>query len=146
KRRKDIARFSGAEVDETGIGIGEDSVPVESTDRDWMFMPVLFICAFTITALVAVLAVHLAKHRRYYYNSNITHIAPEDIEGKSSLAYQELCRQRIAQEPGSGRGSKSSSTSSWCEEAVQQSSIDISTGHVILNFLQECLADPTKIE
>ncbi|KIH66569.1 Protein-tyrosine phosphatase, partial [Ancylostoma duodenale] len=114
KRRKDIARFSGAEVDETGIGIGEESVPVESTDRDWMFMPVLFICAFTITALVTVLA--------------------------------ELCRQRIAQEPGSGRGSKSSSTSSWCEEAVQQSSIDISTGHVILNFLQECLADPTKIE
>ncbi|EPB68380.1 Protein-tyrosine phosphatase [Ancylostoma ceylanicum] len=114
KRRKDIARFSGAEVDETGIGIGEESVPVESSDRDWMFMPVLFICAFTITALVTVLA--------------------------------ELCRQRIAQEPGSGRGSKSSSTSSWCEEAVQQSSIDISTGHVILNFLQECLADPTKIE
>ncbi|KAL6725933.1 hypothetical protein Aduo_007953 [Ancylostoma duodenale] len=144
KRRKDIARFSGAEVDETGIGIGEESVPVESTDRDWMFMPVLFICAFTITALVTVLAVHLVKHRRYY-GSNITH-AVDDIEGKSSLAYQELCRQRIAQEPGSGRGSKSSSTSSWCEEAVQQSSIDISTGHVILNFLQECLADPTKIE
>ncbi|EYB86806.1 hypothetical protein Y032_0273g999 [Ancylostoma ceylanicum] len=144
KRRKDIARFSGAEVDETGIGIGEESVPVESSDRDWMFMPVLFICAFTITALVTVLAVHLVKNRRYY-GSNITH-AVDDVEGKSSLAYQELCRQRIAQEPGSGRGSKSSSTSSWCEEAVQQSSIDISTGHVILNFLQECLADPTKIE
>ncbi|VDM82498.1 unnamed protein product [Strongylus vulgaris] len=142
KRRKDIARFSGAQVDETGIGIGEDTVPVESSDRDWMFMPVLFICAFTITALVSVLAVHLMKNRRYY-NNNITHNI-DDIEGKSSLAYQELCRQRIAQEPpGSGRGSKSSSTSSWCEEAVQQSSIDISTGH---NFLQECLADPTKIE
>ncbi|KAK6745777.1 hypothetical protein RB195_012098 [Necator americanus] len=144
KRRKDIARFSGAEVDETGIGIGEESVPIESSERDWMFMPVLFICAFTITALVTVMAVHLVKHRRYY-GSNITHAA-DDIEGKSSLAYQELCRQRIAQEPGSGRGSKSSSTSSWCEEAAQQSSIDISTGHVILNFLQECLADPSKIE
>ncbi|KAK5970520.1 IA2, partial [Trichostrongylus colubriformis] len=59
---------------------------------------------------------------------------------------QELCRQRMTQDTGSGRGSKSSSTSSWCEEAVAQSSIDISTGHVILNFLQECLADPSKIE
>ena len=57
KRRKDIQRFSGAEVAETGIGIGEDSLPVESTDRDWIFMPVLFICAFTITALLSVLAV-----------------------------------------------------------------------------------------
>ncbi|CAJ0597157.1 unnamed protein product [Cylicocyclus nassatus] len=145
KRRKDIARFSGAEVDETGIGIGEDSVPVESSARDWMFMPVLFVCAFTITALLSVLAVHLVKQRRHYYNNNIQNI--DDIEGKSSLAYQELCRQRIAQDPpGSGRASKSSSTSSWGEEAIQQSGIDISTGHVILNFLQECLADPTKIE
>ncbi|VDK55444.1 unnamed protein product, partial [Cylicostephanus goldi] len=108
-------------------------------------MPVLFVCAFTITALLSVLAVHLVKQRRHYYNNNIQNI--DDIEGKSSLAYQELCRQRIAQDPpGSGRASKSSSTSSWGEEAIQQSGIDISTGHVILNFLQECLADPTKIE
>ncbi|WKY02389.1 hypothetical protein Q1695_015997 [Nippostrongylus brasiliensis] len=147
KRRKDIARFSGAQVDETGIGIGEESVPVESSDRDWMFMPVLFICAFTITALVSVLAIHLTKNRRHYAN-NIMHAGGDgDIEGKSSLAYQELCRQRMTQgDTGSGRGSKSSSTSSWCEEAVAHSSIDISTGHVILNFLQECLADPQKIE
>nr|CDJ88416.1 Protein-tyrosine phosphatase domain containing protein [Haemonchus contortus] len=144
KRRKDIARFSGAQVDETGIGIGEDSVPVESSDRDWMFMPVLFICAFTITALISVMAVHLMKHRRFY-TTNITN-GLHDIEGKNSLTYQELCRQRMNQDTGSGRGSKSSSTSSWCEEAVAQSSIDISTGHVILNFLQDCLADPSKIE
>ncbi|KAK6058261.1 hypothetical protein COOONC_04170 [Cooperia oncophora] len=144
KRRKDIARFSGAQVDETGIGIGEDSVPVESSDRDWMFMPVLFICAFTITALVSVLAVHMVKHRRFYASNLMS--GGLDVEGKSNMTYQDLCRQRMTQDSGSGRGSKSSSTSSWCEEAVAQSSIDISTGHVILNFLQECLADPTKIE
>ncbi|KAJ1363786.1 hypothetical protein KIN20_023721 [Parelaphostrongylus tenuis] len=144
KRRRDIAKFSGAQVDETGIGIGEESVPVESSSRDWIFMPVLFICAFTITTLVTVLAVHVMKNRRYYVN-NVIH-AKDDLESKSCLAYQELCRQRMAQEPGSGRGSKSSSTSSWCEEAVSQSNIDISTGHVILNLLQECLADPSKIE
>lgn len=144
KRRRDIAKFSGAEVDETGIGIGEESVPVESSDRDWIFMPVLFICAFTITTLVTVLAVHVMKNRRYYAN-NIIH-AKDDLESKSCLAYQELCRQRMAQEPCSGRGSKSSSTSSWCEEVVSQSNIDILTGHIILNLLQECLADPSKIE
>lgn len=57
KRRKDIARFSGAEVAETGIGSGEDTVPVESTDRDWLFRPVLVICGFTIMALLTVLGV-----------------------------------------------------------------------------------------
>ncbi|KJH43493.1 hypothetical protein DICVIV_10499 [Dictyocaulus viviparus] len=57
KRRKDIAKISGAEIDETGIGIGEDSVPVESSERDWVFMPVLFICAFTIATLLLVVAV-----------------------------------------------------------------------------------------
>uniref|UniRef100_A0A1I7X889 Tyrosine-protein phosphatase domain-containing protein n=1 Tax=Heterorhabditis bacteriophora TaxID=37862 RepID=A0A1I7X889_HETBA len=168
KRRKDIARLSGAEVAETGIGIGEarkrgrgrckecrggsgeavtlqDSVPVESSERDWIFMPVLFICAFTITALLSVLIVHVVKNHRHYKN-NIQHVA-EQMEGKSSLAYQELCRQRMNQEAvPSGRGSKSSSTSSWCEEAASQPSIDISTGHVILNFLQEYLSDPTRIE
>lgn len=144
KRRNDIAKFSGAEVDETGIGIGEESVPIESSDRDWIFMPVLFICAFTITTLVVVLAVHVMKNRRYYPNNILQ--AKDDLESKSCLAYQELCRQRMTQEPGSGRGSKSSSTSSWCEEAVSQSNIDISTGHIILNLLQECLADPSKME
>lgn len=147
KRRKDIQRFSGAEVAETGIGIGEDSLPVESTDRDWIFMPVLFICAFTITALLSVLAVHFVRQRRHYKN-NLAAMT-ENIEGKGSLAYQELCRQRVSSDPGvqaAGRASKSSSTSSWCEEAGTAPSIDISTGHVILNFLQEHLSDPSKIE
>ena len=70
----------------------------------------------------------------------------ENIEGKGSLAYQELCRQRISSDPGvqaAGRASKSSSTSSWCEESGTAPSLDISTGHVILNFLQEHLSGST---
>jgi len=147
KRRQDIQRLSGAEVAETGIGIGDESLPVESTDRDWIFMPVLFICAFTITALLSVLAVHFVRQRRHYKN-NLQHMS-EGLAEKGSLAYQELCRQRISSDPGvqaAGRASKSSSTSSWCEESGIAPSLDISTGHVILNFLQEHLSDPSKIE
>ncbi|CAI5446471.1 unnamed protein product [Caenorhabditis angaria] len=140
KRRKDIARLSGADVRETGIGSGEESLPVESSDRDWFLMPVLFVCAFTITTLGLVAAVQLAKNRRHY-KDNIQQIAEQLDGGKTSFAYQDLCRQRA----DGGRASKSSSTSSWCEE-TSGPTIDISTGHVVLNFLQEYLSEPTKIE
>ncbi|CAD6188203.1 unnamed protein product [Caenorhabditis auriculariae] len=145
KRRKDIARLSGAEVAETGIGIGDESLPIESTDRDWMLAPALFVCVFTITALVIVAAAHLVKSRRHSKN-NIQQMA-DQLDGKSSFAYQDLCRQRASMDiSNGGRASKSSSTSSWCDETAAPPAIDISTGHVVLNFLQECLSEPTKME
>ncbi|CAB3401344.1 unnamed protein product [Caenorhabditis bovis] len=139
KRRKDIARLSGADVRETGIGSGEESLPVESSERDWLMMPLLFVCAFTITTLGLVAGMQFMKNRRHY-KDNIQQIA-DQLDGKTSFAYQDLCRQRA----DGGRASKSSSTSSWCEEASPPT-IDISTGHVVLNFLQEYLSEPTKIE
>lgn len=141
KRRKDIARFSGAEVAETGIGVGDDSVPVESTERDWLFQPVLFICAFTVMALLTVLGAHVYRSRRHY-SSNLAQMA-EGIEGKNSHAYQELCRQRVGE---TSPRSKTSSTSSWCGDETGVPAIDISTGHVVLSFLQDFLSDPSKIE
>ena len=88
-------------------------------------MPVLFVCAFTVTALGLVAAVQIARSRRHY-KDNIQQIA-EQLDGKTSFAYQDLCRQRA----DGGRASKSSSTSSWCEETAAPT-IDISTGHVVL--------------
>ncbi|CAI4227825.1 unnamed protein product [Auanema sp. JU1783] len=144
KRRKDIARFSGAEVAETGIGIGSESVPVESAERDWIFKPILIVCGLTITALISVLSIHLYKNRRYYHQ-NIKQMA-SSFDTKANLTYQDICRQRVGQEPNSGRASKSSSTSSWCGDEAQQPTIDIGTGHVVMNFLQEMLADPSRME
>ncbi|CAJ0942118.1 unnamed protein product, partial [Mesorhabditis belari] len=144
KRRKDIARLSGAEVAETGIGIGQESVPVESVERDWLLVPLLFVCAFTITALVSVLGVHIYRQRSYY-KGNITSLGG-DLEAKAGQEYQELCRQRMLQDTDRPTGSKHSSTSSWCEEGTSQPSIDISTGHVLLNFLQEYINDSKRME
>ncbi|GMT19425.1 hypothetical protein PFISCL1PPCAC_10722, partial [Pristionchus fissidentatus] len=140
KRRKDIAQFSGAEVAETGIGIGEDSVPVASNDQEWFVVPLLFVSIFTITSLTGVLAVHLYKRRRGNYAANIRQLA-DAVDGKSDSVYQELCRQRMSQDPIQ---SKTSSTSSWVED--EKAAIDISTGHVLLNFLQSSLSDPAKID
>ncbi|KHN79045.1 Receptor-type tyrosine-protein phosphatase N2, partial [Toxocara canis] len=147
KRRKDIETLSGVRVDETGIGSGEGVIPVESNGRDGLFMPILLICAFTITALFTVLAVHQVKQRQRNNRAAAIPELAEQIEGKPSALYQDLCRHRMStQEPSSGTNSKHSSTSSWSEEPISHSNMDISTGHVILSFLQEYLQNPSKIE
>jgi protein tyrosine phosphatase len=151
KRRKDIQTLSGVEVDETGIGSGFDVVPVEKNERDWLFFPILFICAFTITTLISVLAVHLVKNRRRTYRENLPEVIDtiEGGSGKATFAYEELCRQRnrmSIHDAAVGVPSKTSSTSSWPDENLLQSELDISTGHIILGFLTEHLERPEKIE
>uniref|UniRef100_A0AC34RF79 Receptor-type tyrosine-protein phosphatase N2 n=1 Tax=Panagrolaimus sp. JU765 TaxID=591449 RepID=A0AC34RF79_9BILA len=154
KRRKDIQTLSGVQVAETGIGSGEDAVPVERSDRDWLFTPILAICAFTITTLVVVLAVHFIKNRRRLIKSNLPEVIDSLEGGKSVAAYEDLCRQRMSSQDtptgvtvNAATVSKTSSTSSWPDESVIQSSkLDISTGHVILSFLKEHLENPDKIE
>ncbi|KAI1729340.1 protein-tyrosine phosphatase domain-containing protein [Ditylenchus destructor] len=152
KRRKDIQTLAGVEVDETGIGSGLDVVPVEKAGRDWLFVPILAVCALTITSLVSVLAVHLYKNRRHSYKSNLPEVI-DSIEGKQCAVYEDLCRQRMNEAPiavsvarvGSTKHSRDS-TSSWPDESLlQTTNLDISTGHVILSFLQDCLKKPSEI-
>ncbi|TKR67343.1 hypothetical protein L596_023511 [Steinernema carpocapsae] len=152
KRRKDIETLSGVAVEETGIGSGVDVVPVQKSDHDHLFTPILMICAFTITALISVMAVHMFRSRRRNFKFNLPEIA-DHLEGKAQLAYEELCRQRMStshegptsvQVAPAGVKSKTSSTSSWTDE-IGSSTMDISTGHVILRFLQEFLEKPEKI-
>ncbi|KAI6235178.1 Receptor-type tyrosine-protein phosphatase N2 [Aphelenchoides besseyi] len=147
KRRKDIQTMAGVKVDETGIGSGVDVVPVERSERDWLFLPILMVCAFTITSLIIVLAVHVIRNRRRPYKSNFPEVV-DHLEGKASTAYEELCRQRMNSQdvPIGITVGKSTSTSSWPDETLLQScNLDISTGHVILSFLQEYLDTPEKI-
>jgi len=114
------------------------------------------ICALTITSLLSVLAVHIYKNKRTHTKFNKSYLPEviDHLEGKPSAVYEELCRQRmsgqdasIAVKIGGGRKtSKQSSTSSWPDESLLQSSnLDISTGHVLLEFLREHLDKPGEI-
>uniref|UniRef100_A0A915DPI8 Tyrosine-protein phosphatase domain-containing protein n=1 Tax=Ditylenchus dipsaci TaxID=166011 RepID=A0A915DPI8_9BILA len=130
KRRKDIQTLAGVQVDETGIGSGVDVVPVERAERDWLFVPILAVCALTIASLVSVLAVHM----------------------QPCTVYEDLCRQRmntqdvpIAVNIGKATSSKHSSTSSCrmsvcCKPARWTSLL---ARH--LSFLQDCLKKPNEI-
>ncbi|XP_051910046.1 receptor-type tyrosine-protein phosphatase N2 [Hippocampus zosterae] len=94
-----------------------------------------------------------------------------DTSSDATATYQELCRQRMAiraserverpetlrhsrlnsvssqfsDGPGAGSPSARSSTSSWCEEPVP-SNMDISTGHMILSYMEDHLKDKNRLE
>ncbi|EJD76628.1 CBR-IDA-1 protein [Loa loa] len=150
KRRKDIQTISGVHVDETGIGSGEEAVPVESETRDRFFTPILAVSAFTLVLLVAIMAIHqIREYRRKRRKSNNRELESQEYGEKALLAYQDLCRYQMAlHEPAiiADVHTNHSSTASWVEEPVGQSSLDISTGHVILSFLRDYLNDKSKIE
>ncbi|VDD96918.1 unnamed protein product [Enterobius vermicularis] len=127
----------------------KEAVPVISESRDRLFVPILVICATTGTALLGLLAAHQIRQRRRksFGSRDITDLA-EEIERKPSTVYQDLCRHRMTtrEASNSGSNSKNSSTSSWCEEPVLHTNLDISTGHILLAFLKEHLQNPQKIE
>lgn len=87
KRRKDIETLAHVNIDETGIGSGEDVLPVERNERDWLFYPILTVCAFTLTSLAVVLAVQMIKSRRRSYRGNLPEIL-DSLNGKASTAYE----------------------------------------------------------
>lgn len=62
-------------------------MPVERSGRDWLFMPILTVCAFTITSLIVVLAIHLYRNRRRSYKGNLPEIL-DHLNGKTSTAYE----------------------------------------------------------
>lgn len=153
KRRKDIQTLAGVRVDETGIGSGEDVVPVERSQRDQLFIPILAVCAMTICALLSVLASTIIRRRRDF-NKKMLPILPQTIGQSDDKIYAELCRQRAENIPHTvavieGQRSKHSSTSSFHENETfgvsNGSDMDIGTGHVLLAFLQKHLEHPNEI-
>ncbi|VIO92566.1 Uncharacterized protein BM_BM1721 [Brugia malayi] len=150
KRRKDIQTVSGVHVDETGIGSGREAVPVESETRDHFFIPILAVSAFTLILLVTVMAVHqIREHRKKIRKSNISEFECDKYNDKTLLAYQDLCRYQMTSHESTGITdihTNRSGTTTWVDEPISQSNLDISTGHVILSFLRDYLNDTSKIE
>ncbi|XP_038077386.1 receptor-type tyrosine-protein phosphatase N2-like [Patiria miniata] len=84
------------------------------------------------------------------------------VEGEATADYQDLCRQRMASkssekpeplsrissvamsEGANPSPSSRSSTSSWSEEPVQ-SNMDISTGHIVLSYMEDHLRNKDRI-
>nr|XP_023660644.1 receptor-type tyrosine-protein phosphatase N2 [Paramormyrops kingsleyae] len=130
----------------------------------------LILTVISIVCIIAVLlastGVYVLRHRSHHkLKEKLTSLGTDASSG-ASATYQELCRQRMAvktERPEPAHGSRinsvssqfsdgpipspsaRSSTSSWCEEPVQ-SNMDISTGHMILSYMEDHLKNKNRLE
>ncbi|XP_056149252.1 receptor-type tyrosine-protein phosphatase N2-like [Lampris incognitus] len=132
----------------------------------------LILTVVSILCIVAVLLgstiVYCLRHRSHHkLKEKLTNLGT-DTGSDATATYQELCRQRMAVKPPAERPepissrinsvssqfndggpavspSARSSTSSWCEEPAH-SNMDISTGHMILSYMEDHLKNKDRLE
>lgn len=152
---------TGLQVVDAGVGKG---VTVEVKKKDGGYVVLTFILVGSIAGVVlAVTIIYLIKrHRRS--REKLAQLAATGDGNEASKDYQDLCRQRMQSkasekpEPlhaASRIGSVSesqvrspssrSSTSSWSEEPAA-TNMDISTGHVVLSYMEDHLKNQDRLE
>ncbi|XP_067109030.1 receptor-type tyrosine-protein phosphatase N2-like [Osmerus mordax] len=135
----------------------------------------LILTVVSILCIVGVLlassVIYCLRHRSHHkLKEKLTNLGT-DAGSDATATYQELCRQRMAVKPPAERPepfqalqsrinsvssqfsdggpavspSARSSTSSWCEEPAH-SNMDISTGHMILSYMESHLKSKDRLE
>ncbi|XP_010131532.1 PREDICTED: receptor-type tyrosine-protein phosphatase N2-like, partial [Buceros rhinoceros silvestris] len=139
----------------------------EESESAKFFLLTLLSLACIAGVLAASGVVYCLRHRAHHRLREKISALGADTGSDAPAAYQELCRQRMAvrtsdrPEPLHASRINSissqfsdgpipspsarSSTSSWCEEPVQ-SNMDISTGHMILSYMEDHLKNKNRLE
>ncbi|XP_070585569.1 receptor-type tyrosine-protein phosphatase N2 [Erythrolamprus reginae] len=131
----------------------------------------MILTLLSITCILGVLltsgVIYCLRHGSHHKLKEKLRSLGSDPSSDATATYQELCRQRMAvktsdcSEPLHASRINSissqfsdgpipspstrSSTSSWCEEPVQ-SNMDISTGHIILTYMEDHLKTKNRLE
>ncbi|XP_043917964.1 receptor-type tyrosine-protein phosphatase N2 isoform X2 [Protopterus annectens] len=166
-----LEKSTGLKIQQSGTG--EKSklklLPhtAEKEDSTKFIVLTLISIVCIIGVLVASGVISCLRHNSHHkLKEKLTSLGTETSSDATS-AYQELCRQRMAvkvsdrPEPLHTSRINSissqfsdgpmpsptarSSTSSWCEEPVQ-SNMDISTGHMILSYMEDHLKNKNRLE
>nr|XP_051713007.1 receptor-type tyrosine-protein phosphatase N2 isoform X3 [Oryctolagus cuniculus] len=166
-----LEKASGLKILQTGTGSKSQLklLPHQAEQEDSTKFIVL-----TFLSVACILAVLLASGLLYCIRHSSHYKLREKLSGlgghpgaDATAAYQELCRQRMAVRPSDRpegqhtsrinsvssqfsdgpmpSPSARSSTSSWSEEPVQ-SNMDISTGHMILAYMEDHLKNKNRLE
>ncbi|XP_045080751.1 receptor-type tyrosine-protein phosphatase N2 [Coregonus clupeaformis] len=143
-----------------------------STAESTKYMILTVVSILCIVAvLLASTVVYCLRHRSHHkLKEKLTNLGT-DTGSDATSTYQELCRQRMSVKPPAERPepmhsvssrlnsvssqfsdggpmvspSARSSTSSWSEEPVH-SNMDISTGHMILSYMEDHLKNKNRLE
>ncbi|XP_075773798.1 receptor-type tyrosine-protein phosphatase-like N isoform X2 [Pelodiscus sinensis] len=173
--RSELEAGLGLKIVQTGVGQRNEasSHPRPSHFGDTFHAVLLTFLALACVAGVAIaaaIAACLRQHAKQREKDRLAALGPEGA-GDSTFEYQELCRQHMAAKSLFGRSenapaaaetsrvssvssqfsdapqaspSSHSSTPSWCEEPVQ-SNMDISTGHMILAYMEDHLRNRDRL-
>ncbi|XP_041478911.1 receptor-type tyrosine-protein phosphatase N2-like [Lytechinus variegatus] len=133
-----------------------------SSDNTALVILTVVLVACVVGILIATVTVYCLK-KRSNEKAKVTELKQTEGENgnEASADYQDLCRQRMATksdkpEPltrvssvaasdgAQPSPSSRSSTSSWSEEPVQ-SNMDISTGHVVLSYMEDHLNNKDRM-
>ncbi|XP_071603710.1 receptor-type tyrosine-protein phosphatase-like N isoform X1 [Heliangelus exortis] len=165
----------GLKVIQTGVGERNEAAAYSRPSHfgDGFHSVLLTFIALACVAGIAIAAAAafcLRRHAKQREKERLAALGPEGA-ADTTFEYQELCRQHMAAKSFFGRAETSaapaetsrvssvssqfsdapqpspsshSSTPSWCEEPVQ-SNMDISTGHMILAYMEDHLRNRDRL-
>ncbi|NXL36360.1 PTPRN protein, partial [Glaucidium brasilianum] len=165
----------GLKIVQTGVGERNEAAAYSRPSRfgDGFHSVLLTFIALACVAGMAIAAAAafcLRRHAKQREKERLAALGPEGA-ADTTFEYQELCRQHMAAKSLFGRAeapaapaensrvssvssqfsdapqpspSSHSSTPSWCEEPVQ-SNMDISTGHMILAYMEDHLRNRDRL-
>ncbi|XP_054442120.1 receptor-type tyrosine-protein phosphatase-like N isoform X2 [Pteronotus mesoamericanus] len=159
---------------QTGVGQREEAAavlprPAHGTSPVRSVLLTLVALAGVAGLLVALaVALCVRQHARKRDKERLAALGPEGAHGDTTFEYQDLCRQHMATKSLFNRAegppepsrvssvssqfsdaaqaspSSHSSTPSWCEEPAQ-ANMDISTGHMILAYMEDHLRNRDRL-
>ncbi|XP_027144788.1 receptor-type tyrosine-protein phosphatase N2 [Larimichthys crocea] len=172
KQKEAVEKEAKVSILEAGVTDGSqiNQIPTKYSQAESTKFLVLTVVSILciVGVLLASTVVYCLRHRSHHkLKEKLTNLGT-DATSDATATYQELCRQRMAvkppterQEPISSRinsvssqfsdggpavsPSARSSISSWSEEPAH-SNMDISTGHMILSYMEDHLKNKDRLE
>ncbi|XP_073734444.1 receptor-type tyrosine-protein phosphatase-like N isoform X5 [Callorhinus ursinus] len=172
--KSELEAQTGLQILQTGVGQREEAAavlprPAHSTSPMRSVLLTLVALAGVAGLLVALaVALCVRQHARQRDKERLAALGPEGAHGDTTFEYQDLCRQHMATKSLFSRAegppepsrvssvssqfsdaaqaspSSHSSTPSWCEEPAQ-ANMDISTGHMILAYMEDHLRNRGRL-
>ncbi|KAM6421985.1 receptor-type tyrosine-protein phosphatase N2 [Rhynochetos jubatus] len=169
--KEKLEKTTGLKILETGVGEKSNVPPLPQRGEEAESAKFLLLTLLSLACIAGVLVAsgvaYCLRHRARHRLKEKLSALGADAGSDAPAAYQELCRQRMAVKTSDRpeplhasrinsvssqfsdgpipSPSARSSTSSWCEEPVQ-SNMDISTGHMILSYMEDHLKNKNRLE
>ncbi|XP_074549199.1 receptor-type tyrosine-protein phosphatase N2 [Halichoeres trimaculatus] len=175
QQKQQLEKETGLKIVEAGVSdrgsLTQIPVVKETRVESGQFLLLSVLCMlFILVALAVSTTFFCVRQRSHLSMKEKLASLGTDTSTDATATYQELCRQRMAirtservERPETLRHSRlnsvssqfsdgpaaspstRSSTSSWCEEPVP-SNMDISTGHMILSYMEDHLKNKNRLE